>query len=506
MHRSASTVFLFTVLFATSAIAPGQDGEKKQPTAENFPKYGVVQTSDDVSPGYILISPLSSTKAFLISNDGKIVHQWQTDRKPGQAAYLLEDGSLLRAGKVEDFGQFPATTGSGGRIQKYDWDGKLIWDFKSSSTYRMSHHDIEPLPNGNVLCIVWESFLKSVAEENGRNPSRLSSDVLWFEAIFELKPKGLNEADIVWKWSLLDHLVQDWDKTKKNYGDPSKHPELMDINFMHRPNADWVHMNSVDYNPELDQIMVGSRTLSEFWIIDHSTTTEEAKGRTGGRSGKGGDILYRWGNPMVYRRGNLDDRMLYSQHDAQWIPKGLPGAGNVLLFNNGIAKTEQDFSSVDELEPPITKGGIYEIKEDEPFGPTEIKWTFEDPGKLFSPRISGAQRLPNGNTLICSGTQQLLLEVTPAAAIKWIYRNPPRYRNPPSRGPRGRPVSAKPSVADLSNEEQDKLRIDGGVPLEHGGTMFRALKYAPEYAAFKGRELKPLPEFAIDQQTKEKSE
>ncbi len=394
---------------------------------------------------------------------------------------------MLRAGKVDNFGQFPATTGSGGRIQKYDWDGNLTWDYVTSSVYRMSHHDIEPMPNGNVLCIVWESYLREVAEQAGRDPQRLFGDVLWFEAIFELKPKGLHEAEIVWKWSLLDHVVQNHDKSKDNFGNPADHPELVDINYMLRPAADWVHINSIDFNPDLDQIMVSSRSLSELWIIDHSTTTEEAKGHTGGKSGRGGDLLYRWGNPQVYGRGTDEDRMLYNPHDAHWIPKGLPGAEHVLLFNNGIARTEQDFSSADEIELPILADNKYLLENGKPFGPTRLTWTFEDPGKLFSPRISGAQRLPNGNTLICSGTQHLLLEVTPDAKIVWMYRNPPRYREPQERNQRGELIKPKLSPSELSKEEQDAIRIEGGVPLEDGGTMFRAVKYPPDYNAFEGR-------------------
>ena len=478
------------VLLALAIILflPNARAQKAEP---KLPKAGVSARTDKIAPGYTLISPLSSDRVFLLNNDGLIVHYWETGRKPGQSAYLLQDGTLVRAGKVDNFFQFPSTTGSGGSIQIYDWDSNLKWDFTSSSAYRMSHHDIEPLPNGNVLCIVWESYLREIAEKAGRDGNRLNGDVLWFEAIFELKPTGLNEAEVVWKWSLLDHIVQDWDKTKENYGNPAEHPELMDINYMLRPVPDWIHMNAIDYNPELDQIMVSSRSLSEFWVIDHSTTTEEAKGHTGGKSGRGGDLLYRWGNPQAYRLGNLDHRMLYNPHDAHWIPKGLPGAGNVLLFNNGLAKSEQNFSSADEITLPLNEKGTYDRPPKERFGPEDITWTYENPGELFSPRISGAQRLPNGNTLICSGTQHLLLEVTKEAEVAWIYHNPPRFREPPRRNTTGRPSGdlPKPSLADLPEEKLAPLRIKGGVPLEDGGTMFRAIKYPPDYPAFKGRDL-----------------
>ncbi|MEZ6123790.1 MAG: aryl-sulfate sulfotransferase [Planctomycetaceae bacterium] len=470
---------IIAALLASSAMAQEPQTEPVSPPMQ----FGLLRKTEKVCPGFTLVAPLSSHRTFLLNNDGQVVHSWLADRKPGQSCYLLEDGSLLRAGKADDFFQFPETTGSGGRIQKYDWDGNLTWDFVSCSPYRMTHHDIEPLPNGNVLCIVWEAYQRDVAESLGRDPERLVSDVLWFESIFELKPTGPTTADIVWRWSVMDHLVQDVDESLPGYGDPAQHPELIDINAMLRPVADWIHMNSIDYNPQLDQIMVCSRSLNEFWIIDHSTTTEESKEHSGGRHNKGGDLLYRWGNPAVYRSGDEADRMLFHAHDAHWIPKGLPGAGNVLLFNNGVEHTDQNFSSVDEIRLPLDSTGNYSLQDK----PADLVWTFEDPGKLFSPRISGAQRLPNGNTLICSGTQHLLLEVTGTAEIVWMYRNPPRYQVPADDPDSGREVG----TSQLTTDEQNALRIEGGVPLEDGGTMFRATRYPETYPAFAGKTLSP---------------
>lgn len=448
-------------------------------------KFGVLKTSPEAFPGYTLLSPLSSLRTFLINLEGEVVHWWDTDRKVGQTAYLMEDGTLWRAGKSESSFQFPERAGSGGRIQKYDWDGNLLWDYNASSKYRMSHHDIEPLPNGNVLCIVWESYDRSIAEEAGRDPRKLRGNVLWFEAIYELKPVGKTKAEVVWQWSLLDHVIQSDNKAAENYGAPGQHPELVNINSMLRPVADWIHMNSIDYNAELDQILVSSRTFSEVWVIDHSTTTEEAAGHTGGRYGKGGDLLYRWGNPEMYQLGSISDRMCWNQHDAQWIPKGLPGAGNFLIFNNGLANTEEAYSTVDEFTPDQNQDGTYRRAKGRPYGPTELVWTYEDPEELFSPRISGAQRLPNGNTLICSGTQWTLVEVTKQGQVVWQYRNPPRFIAPPNKKTGVRP----PAMIDRSQEEQDALRIPNTIPLEDGGTLFRAIRYPVNYPAFQGKDL-----------------
>lgn len=509
-------ILSISLVVSTSVILPtacGQESTATESTAKNTAaalpkpdvgedgvaeKFGVITKLPQAFDGYTLLSPLSSLRTFLVNMDGHVVHWWDTDCKVGQTAYLMEDGTLWRAAKSEKSFQFPDRAGSGGRIQKYDWDGNLLWDYNASSEYRMSHHDIEPLPNGNVLCIVWESYDRAVAEKAGRDPGKLRGDVLWFEAIFELKPVGKTRAEVVWKWSLLDHVIQDFDESLDGFGDPAKHPERVDINAMLRPVADWIHMNSIDYNEERDQILVSSRAFSEVWVIDHSTTTEEAAGHTAGRYGKGGDLLYRWGNPEMYRQGGFADRMCWNQHDAQWIAKGLPGAGNMLIFNNGLAGTEEAYSTIDEFTPPQNPDGTYRRPAGKAFGPTELVWTYEDPDQLFSPRISGAQRLPNGNTLICSGTQWTVLEVTPRGKTVWQYRNPPRFIAPPNLRTGIRPKA----MIDRTKEEQDALRIPNAIPLEDGGTLFRAVRYPLNFPAFEGNDLSvksvPKPERIVE--------
>lgn len=190
--------------------------------------------------------------------------------------------------------------------------------------------------------------------------------------------------------------------------------------------GDWMHINSVAYNAELDQIMLSVHEFSEVWIIDHSTTTEEAATHVGGRGGKGGDLLYRWGNPIVYRSGTDVDQQLFAQHCAHWIDDGAPGAGNMLVFNNGSGRPGENYSSVDEVVLPRSASGSYEKRKYLPFGPPEAQWTYCAPNKssFFSMLISGAQRLPNGNTFICSGTQGLLFEVTPEGEVVWLYKHP----------------------------------------------------------------------------------
>ncbi len=284
---------------------------------------GVVRKSADACPGYTLIAPFGGHTTYLIDLDGRPVHRWESYTEPAHAAYLLNDGSLLRTSKVRNE-VFNVIGGPAGGVQRYDWEGNLTWDFVYSNADHMSHHDIEPLPNGNVLIVAWELKTREQAIAAGRNPGLLVDDVLWPETVIEVEPVGQTEGKIVWEWHLWDHVVQDFDPHKSNYGDPTEHPELVDLNYCDPPDRDWIHMNSIDYDPELDQIMLCGRTFDEVWVIDHGTTTAEAAGHSGGRAGRGGDLLYRWGNPYAYFAGLPDDQQLFGQHNLQWIPPDAP--------------------------------------------------------------------------------------------------------------------------------------------------------------------------------------
>ena len=291
--------------------------------------------------GYTLFAPVSSKNTYLIDNCGNEINVWTSANNPGMSAYLLEDGSLLRAGRV--FAHF-SSGGSGGLIERISWEDELIWSYTIANETMHQHHDLAILPNGNILTIVWEKRSDITAIQAGKDPLSIGNSGVWFEKIIEIKPIGNDDAEIIWEWNLFDHLIQDIDSTKNNYGVIAEHPELIDINGnnMHAGipgSADWFHMNSVDYNEDLDQIIFSSRTFNEIYVIDHSTSTIEASSGSGGLAGKGGDILYRWGNPQVYHRGDHKDQRLFGQHDAHWIPKGRPNAGKIMVFNNGSGTT-----------------------------------------------------------------------------------------------------------------------------------------------------------------------
>ena len=436
---------------------------------------GLILLESDAWPGYTLFAPKHNTMTYLIDNSGHIMHQWTGSRyEPGQSVYLLENGHLLRTCMTK--GKLSTGGGEGGRIEEYDWDNNLVWELDFSTDAYMQHHDIRPLPNGNIIMLAVEK--KSYAEvlAAGFNPAKLQPEVqqkgmMLPDCVYEIKPTYPKGGIIVWEWHVWDHLIQDFDAAKSNYGTVKEHPELIDAagDQKNLP-IFWNHMNSIDYNPDLDQIALSVRGNSEVWIIDHSTTSAEAREHSGGKRGKGGDLLYRWGNPLAYRMGSSSDQQFYQQHDAEWVRPGCPGAGNITVFNNGLSR---NYSTIDEITPPLDATGGYLRSSGSPFGPAAMTWSYtaSPPASLYAEAISGAQRLPNGNTLIDDGTHGTFTEVTAAGKLVWKYICP---------------VVATGALMQGEAIPDDPVRAG-----EKMNAVFRVYRYPLDYAAFTGRTMLP---------------
>ncbi|MBN1457590.1 MAG: aryl-sulfate sulfotransferase [Sedimentisphaerales bacterium] len=505
-------------------------------------KTGLIRNEKGTFDGFTLFTPLSSTSTYLIDIKGNVVHTWQSDHTPGQSVYLLEDGHLLRAanlGRIMGGGTFYGG-GVGGGVQKFNWDGDVVWEFFYSDDQHCLHHDIEPMPNGNILMLAWEKKTKEQAIAAGRDPESVG-DQLWPDHIIEVKPEGKNGGEVVWQWHVWDHLIQDYDPRKSNYSSIAEHPELIDINYdtqamqlppaqlqrlrsigyvsgpakpdkRHGSNPDWNHTNSIAYNAELDQIALSVLSFNEVWIIDHSTTIQQAAGHTGGKYGKGGDILYRWGNPQAYKTGTSKDQKLFGQHDVTWIERGSPGAGDLLLFNNGDRRGGRNYSSVDQISPPINKEGGYDRDAGKPFGPKKPTWVYtaENKSDFFSSHISGAQRLPNGNTLVCSGEGGQFFEVTATGRTVWEYISPFVSEMPPGGDMGGPPgMGRRAGIGRLPGMDRPGMPSSGpdngdakngrapGFGKGHFGNgnnpqagIFRATRLPKDFAGFAGKSIK----------------
>lgn len=371
--------------------------------------------------GYLLWGRNNGTSVQLQDLSGTVVHQWTGLQSGGYSSYLLPNGNLLRPA------QAPSATLSGGAaaglLQEITPSGSVAWQYTYSSSTVLAHHDIEPMPNGNVLLIAWE--VKSAAEAAALG--RQNAQEMWPDHIIEVQPSGASGGTIVWEWHAWDHLIQDVDPSKPNYGVVADHPELLDINLGASSGGppgpgggggDWLHINGVSYNPERDEIVISSHFMNEIYVIDHSTTTAEAAGHTGGNRGKGGDILYRWGNPNNYASGT---QVFYVVHCAWWVPTGMSGAGHLMAFNNGDSTVMNRSSRIEEIVPPLDANGGYALT-GSTYGPAASTWTYSEGTSFFSAHLGGLQRLPSGNTFIVESTTGYMFEVTAAGTKVWDYQ------------------------------------------------------------------------------------
>ena len=458
--RGAAVAALLTPLAACVGGAPSASST---PSAEPTPAPGVERTvglllnEPGSFPGYTLFSKTDT--AYLIDHQGRLIHTWPTS---SNEVKLLENGNLL-----------------GGERGAHELapDGSVVWEYVGVR----QHHDLLRLPNGNTLLLVESALTQEEAVAEGANPDLISDEGLRGARLIEIRPTGPASGEIVWEWSIFDHLIQDFDPSKPNYGAVEEHPELVDINFavgvLPGKPEDWTHPNALDYNAELDQIMITLRHFSEAWIIDHSASAEEAAGHSGGNAGRGGDLLYRWGNPRAYRAGTVDDQRLFWPHNAHWIPDGLPGAGNMLVFNNGDGRPPErrrSYSSVDEVVLP-SDGFNYRLEPGSAYGPPEPVWSYaaNPPGDFYSPTLSGAQRLPNGNTLICDGDSGVIFEVTPDGGKVWEYVNPRVNEGPLLQG-QPVPILTTRRGADITDNR-----------------FFRAYRHPTDYPGLQALDLTP---------------
>ena len=301
------------------------------------------------------------------------------------------------------------------------------------------------LPNGNVLLIVWDRKTAEEAIAAGRRPEMTGDQALLPDSLVEIKPTGKTTGEVVWEWHLWDHLVQDFDKTKANYGDVAEHPELVDINF------------GEDELPVRDRRQAKDGKDKDAKAKDgqvRPTTSRRSQARPAHRSGlhprqrrrlqrrARPDRRERHGLQRVLdhrprhddRRGGRPHRRPQRQGAATCStagatrgpiaparrrtgssspsttptgsPRAFPATGHLLVFNNGGEPAGRELFVGRRARPPRRFArAILRRKPGKAYGPDQPVWSYTAPKKtdFYSSFISGAQRLPNGNTLICSG-------------------------------------------------------------------------------------------------------
>ena len=406
--QSTIKYFLFASVFAfvscsgdDNILAPTNSDPDPDPVPVVLAPEVEIYEADKIHNNFTLTNKNGSNSAFILDKTGQKVHEFTFDKSLGNDFEILPNGKLLGIFKDENatinFG------GAAGIVRLMDLEGNIEWEYSLSNDDFVLHHDVEMLPNGNILLLAWERIDETLAEPQGST----SPGDIYPEKLIEINP---NTDSVVWEWRSFDHIIQDEDPMLPNYGNVSQNPQLIHINYTLQANGDIMHANGFDYDEDKDVIYLSINFYGEVWVIDHSTTTAEAASSTGGNYGKGGNLIYRFGNPLAYDN-TFGEVRSDSNHFPNLLENGVPGEGNILLFMNGKVDSA---SKVLELEMPAT----FSLTPDTDNEPNLV-WSYDHPD-LFAGRISGAVRLSNGNTLICEGDFGFW-EVTPEKEIVWRY-------------------------------------------------------------------------------------
>ena len=439
--------------------------------------------------GYTLFA--GSGKSYLIDMEGQVVHTWNMGTNPR----LLENGHLIDASKDDP-------SGFGG-FQEMDWDGNVVWKYTESRSNYHPHHDFLRIFNPKLnayttLYIANKDLTNEECIAAGCDPKNAPYTGAQMDVVVEVDMSG----NIVWEWSFFDHVIQDVDATKANFVGEGKtiadFPGKLNLNLPGHPvSKDWLHCNSLDYNQKLDQVVINS-VMGEFYVIDHGNTfvASDSKTSIANAAGTRGDFLYRFGDPALYQQGDPPSvlanwttstsgtKQIGGSHNIQWVAPGLPGEGHFLVFNNSqylFERTPQ--SSILEINGYLNankedKGsyvnppdaGYYKLESDKDTHKTprlvsnQVVWMYRSKSnQAFFSHIGGsAQRLPNGNTLICSDTEGHFFEVTADNTLVWEYINPVT---------RNGILTVMPDSLPMTN------------------SVFRAYRYTADYAGLAGKTL-----------------
>lgn len=343
--------------------------------------------------------------AVLIDGNGEEVHIWDYSGAPPE----LIDPALIGGARGHIFAQKEHSRFANETLLELDWDGNVVWEWGTAAPggKARQHHDQARLSNGNTL----------VLAQRERPVPELDGQLRHNDTIYEVSPEG----ELVWEWYSGDHLAA--------LGFTGERLAALSTPAMRGAGGSGALLgfNSMDplgpnhrfaagdarFHP--DNVMVGTRGAGFVAIIERAT----------------GDIVWNLGpdlpaaNDLTKRnfKGELPRPVdcLGGQHDAHLIAEGLPGAGNVLLFDN------QGATGLPPIYMPVQFGS--RVLEIDP-KTNEIVWQYDGSAQgspiwsFFSSFLSSARRLRGGNTLICEGAYGRIFQVTPEGEIVWEFINP----------------------------------------------------------------------------------
>jgi hypothetical protein len=356
--------------------------------------------------GYVLFADPNG-RTHLIDMDGNDVHAWDKAGFPSKMLDPAQAGGE-RGRLMVQLDDEPGSFGgifANRSIGELNWEGKVVWRYDGAGGAPVrQNHDWQRLANGDTLIIATRT----------RTIPALSLKPINDQALQEITPDG----KVVWEWRVADHLSEfgftpeGMASLRAELADGDKSPGFLTVNDMALigPNK-WFDSGDARFAP--DNIMINSRMASFIAIVDRKT----------------GKVVWRMG-PDFHQsklRPNLSLAtprpfdQVSGEHDAHLIAKGLPGAGDLLVFDNeapsGFPPTHLSMfhgSRVLEINP-VTRQIVWQYTGADS---DRALWSFA------SSFISSARRLPNGNTLIDEGMNGRFFQVTPSGEIVWEYVSP----------------------------------------------------------------------------------
>ena len=367
--------------------------------------------------------------AILINMNGKVVRQWKDFM--GMPCKMIKGGHILGSLAARDAA---IASQDFADVTMIDWDGNVEWTFNKYDHVNdpdgiewaaRQHHDYQmegnpvgyPVPGQEVT----PDFGKMmILTHKDVNKPKISPHQLLDDCVIEIDREG----NILWEWSVIDHFNEfGFTEEQKNamYRDPTMRPtgqgDLFHINCASYvgPNH-WYDEGDERFNPE--NIIMDSRECNIMFIVSHET----------------GEIVWQVGPDFTKTPELRIFGTIVGPHHTHMIPKGLPGEGHIMVYDNGgwagygapnqFSKTglkvsRRDGSRVVEFDP-TTLEIVWECKGEE-IGATDAPFTTH---YFYSPLTSDAQRLPNGNTFICEGTSGRFMEFTPDNELVWEYNYP----------------------------------------------------------------------------------
>ena len=365
-----------SVLTATAfCLAAAVGSAPLLPAQSVYPTGTTILDPSKTYAGYTLFATPNGV-VILVDLAGTVTHKWYNPIAGERLSQVepLANGHLLCGSSPPGSN---ITT-----VLELDWEGEAVWTYRLPAGLGYIHHDIERLPNGNTLLLCAQTMIVPSI-----SPIPVIDDFL-----IEVSPAGT----VVWSWFTYQHFNEfGFDTTAKQ--------------LISAQGGAWAHTNSADPLPpsrhtssalRAGNIVLSHRNTNIIFIIDRTT----------------GAVVWK-----THTKNNLTQ----GQHAPYMIPADLKGAGNILVFDNGAATgypltgrtntgRQNSFSRVLEIDPSNTgiqwdydasKGGVFSRL-------------------FFSDIVSNAQRLPNGNTLICSGVRGRIFEVTRAGETVWEYMSP----------------------------------------------------------------------------------